>query len=66
MGVGAAGAGLFIATAIKLGRPLAGKPTALVLIAATFLAVAIGRFSLLVVMPAALLVAYLCARRGWL
>jgi chromate transporter len=66
MGVGAAGAGLFIATAIKLGRPLARKPTALVLIAATFLAVAIGRFSLLLVMPAALLVAYFCARRGWL
>jgi chromate transporter len=66
MGVGAAGAGLFIATAIKLGRPLAKKPTALVLIAATFLTVAIGRFSLLYVMPAMLLVAYVCARRGWL
>ena len=65
-GVGAAGAGLFIATAIKLGRPIAKKPAALVLIAATFLAVAVGRFSLLFVMPAALLVAYLVARRGLL
>jgi chromate transporter len=65
-GVGAAGAGLFIATAIKLGRPIAKKPAALVLIAATFLAVAVGRFSLLFVMPVALLVAYLVARRGLL
>jgi chromate transporter len=65
-GVGAAGAGLFIATALKLGRPLAGKPTALALIVVTFLAVAIGRVSLLFVMPLALAVAYLCARRGWL
>ena len=62
-GVGAAGAGLFLGTAIKLGRPLAQKPAALVLIAATFLAVAIGRFSLLFVMPVALLIAYLVARR---
>ena len=38
-GVGAAGAGMFIGTAIKLGRPLARKPAALVLIiAACFLA----------------------------
>ncbi len=65
-GVGAAGAGLFIATAIKLGRPLAKKPAALALMAATFLPVAIGRFSLLFVMPVALLVAYLVARRGLL
>jgi len=65
-GVGAAGAGLFIGTAVKLGRALARKPAALVLIAATFLAIAIGRLSLLFVMPAALLVAYLAARRGLL
>jgi chromate transporter len=65
-GVGAAGAGLFIATAIKMGRPLAKRPAALVLIAATFLPVAIGRWSLLWVMPAMLLVAYVVVRRGWL
>jgi len=41
-GVGAAGAGLFIATAGKLGRPLARRPAALAMIAACFLAVAIG------------------------
>src|SRR6267378_6790915 len=36
-GVGAAGAGLFIATAVKLGRPLARRPAALAMIAACFL-----------------------------
>jgi len=65
-GVGAAGAGLFVATAIKLGRPLAKKPAALVLIVVTFLAVALGRFSLLYVMPVMLLVAYRVARKGLL
>ena len=65
-GVGAAGAGLFIATAIKLARPLAGKPAALVLIACSFLAVGVGRISLLFAMPIALLVAYVIARRGLL
>ena len=66
VGVGATGAGLFIATAVKLGRPLAKKPAAIVLIAGCFLAVAVGRLSLLVVMPVALLIAYAVARRGWL
>lgn len=65
-GVGAAGAGLFIATAIKLARPLAGKPAALALIAGSFLAVGVGRISLLFAMPIALLVAYVVARRGLL
>jgi chromate transporter len=65
-GVGAAGAGLFIATAIKLARPLAGKPAALVLIAGSFLAVGVGRMSLLFTMPMALLAAYAIARRGLL
>src|SRR5262245_3203448 len=53
-GVGAAGAGLFIGTAIKLARPLASKPAALVLIAGSFLAVGVGRISLLFTMPVAL------------
>ena len=61
-GVGAAGAGLFIGTAIKLGRPLAKKPTALALIAACFLFVAVGRFSLLLVLPIGLAVALFAAR----
>ena len=65
-GVGAAGAGLFIGTAVKLGRPLAKKPAALVLIAACFLLVAVGRVSLLVVVPAGLALAMFAAWRKWL
>ena len=63
-GVGAAGAGLFLATAVKLGRPLAGKPAALVLIAATFVAVAIERAPLLIVMPLAVAIGIFLARKG--
>jgi chromate transporter len=61
-GVGAAGAGLFIGTAVKLGRPLARKPAALALIAACFLLVAVGRFSLLLVLPLGLALALVAAR----
>jgi chromate transporter len=61
-GVGAAGAGLFIGTAIKLGRPLARRPVALVLIAACFLCVAVARFSVLLVVPVGLVVALVAAR----
>lgn len=62
IGVGAAGAGLFIGTAVKLGRPLAGKPGAWVVATGCFLAVAAGRVSLLVVIPAAVAVAFLFAK----
>jgi chromate transporter len=65
-GVGAAGAGLFIGTAIKLGRALARKPAALMLIFACFTAAGIGRVSLFIVLPVSLAVALVCARRGWL
>jgi chromate transporter len=65
-GVGAAGAGMFIGTAIKLGRVLARRPAALALIAACFLAAAIGRVSLFLVLPISLGIAVLCARKGWL
>jgi chromate transporter len=61
-GVGAAGAGLFIGTAIKLGRPLVRRPAALVLIAACFFCVAVARFSVLLVVPIGLLVAFIAAR----
>jgi chromate transporter len=64
--VGAAGAGLFIGTAMKLGRPLAKKPVALVLITACFLCVAVARISLLLVIPVGLALALLAARRNWL
>jgi chromate transporter len=65
-GVGAAGAGLFIGTAIKLGRVLVRKPAALALIAACFLAAGIFRVSLFLVLPVSIGIAYLCARKGWL
>jgi chromate transporter len=65
-GVGAAGAGLFVGTAVKLGRALMSKPTALALVGACFLLVAVARFSLLAVLPAALAVALFAARRKWL
>ena len=65
-GVGAAGAGLFIGTAVKLGRVLVRKPVALALVAACFIAVALGRVSLLYVLPVALVLAILASRKAWL
>lgn len=65
-GVGAAGAGLFIGTAVKLGMAVVRKPAALTLIASCFLAVAVGRLSLLAVMPVAVVLGLMAARRGWL
>jgi chromate transporter len=66
IGVGAAGAGLFIGTAIKLGRPLARKPAAWVVMMGCFLAVGVGRVSLLVVIPVAIAVALYLARKNQL
>ena len=65
-GVGAAGAGLFIGTAIKLGKVLARQPAALTLIATCFLCTAVARLSLLYVAPVAFLVALYAARKDWL
>ena len=65
-GVGVAGAGFFIATAVKMGRPIAHKPAALLIIAGCFLAVAIARVSLVVVLPVAAILGLLAARRGLL
>ena len=62
-GVGVAGAGLFIGTAFKLGKPLAGKPLALAIVAGCFLAVGLARISLLYVLPVAVAIALLGARR---
>ena len=64
--VGATGAGLFIGTALKLGRALARSPAALALIAGCFLAVGVGRISMLIVLPIAAVIGVLFARRGWL
>jgi chromate transporter len=62
-GVGAAGAGMFLATAVKLGRVIARKPAALAVIAACFVAAGMGRISLFIVLPTAVLISLLCARR---
>ena len=61
IGIGAAAAGLFISTAIKLGRPLARRPAALLLIAACFVSVALVRVSLFIVLPVAAAAALLLA-----
>ena len=65
-GVAAAGAGLFIGTAIKLGKPIANKPWALVVLMGCFIAVGIGRVSMLIVIPAAAVISYYLAKRGLL
>ena len=65
-GVGAAGAGLFMGTSIKLGRALVRKPAALVLVAGCFISVGVGRMSMLIVMPLAAAIGVFAARRGWL
>ena len=65
-GVGATGAGLFIGTALKLGKALVRKPAALVLVASCFCAVALARWSLLMVMPLAIVLGVWFARRDWL
>jgi len=64
--VGATGAGLFIGTALKLGRAIVRKPAALVLVAGCFLSVGVGRLSMLVVLPVGAALGVLFARRGWL
>ena len=63
-GVGAAGAGLFIGTALRLARALARRPAALALIAGVFIPVALARVSLLIVLPLAAAAALYLARTG--
>ena len=65
-GVGAAGGGLFIGTAVKLGRALVRKPVALALVLGCVLPIAIGRFSMMYVLPVAAFVGVFASRRGWL
>lgn len=62
-GVGTAGAGLFIGTALKLGRPLAGRPLALAIVAGCFAGVGLARISLLAVLPVAVLLGLAAAHR---
>ena len=63
-GVGATGAGFFIATALKLARPLATRPAGIAVLLGCFIAVAIGRVSLLVVLPIAAAAALWLSRAG--
>jgi len=66
IGVGVAGAGFFVATAIKLAKPLARSPAALVVIFGSLLAIAAGRISLFIVLPVALLLSVAFAHRKML
>ncbi|MEK6246403.1 MAG: chromate transporter [Pseudomonadota bacterium] len=65
-GVGIAGGGLFIGTALKLAKPLARKPWGIALAASCFGVIALGRVSLFAVLPVAALLGWLAARRGLL
>ena len=65
-GIGIAGGGLFLGTALKLGMPLVRKPVAVAIIAGCFVAVGLLRVSLLVVLPLAVVLALVAARQRWL
>ena len=65
-GVGAAGGGLFIGTAMKLGTALVRKPVALALVLGCVLPIAIGRLSMMYVLPVAAFIGVFASRRGWL
>ena len=62
-GIGIAGGGLFLGTALKLGTPLARRPAALAIVGGCFVAVGLLRISLLMVLPVAVLLALASARR---
>lgn len=62
-GVGIAGAGLFIGTALTLGKPLMRQPAALIVIAGCFLAVGLARISIFFALPVALVCALVAAQR---
>jgi chromate transporter len=63
-GIGAAGAGLFLSTGVKLARPIARRPAGLAIVAACFVGIAIARVSLFVVLPLAGALALAFAWRG--
>jgi chromate transporter len=50
--------------AVVTGRPIANNPVVLVIITACFLCVAVARISLIIVLPVALGISLLLARRG--
>jgi chromate transporter len=63
-GVGAAGAGLFLSTGVKLARTLARRPAGLAIVVACFVGIAIARVSLFIVLPVAGVTALAFAWRG--
>ena len=63
-GVGIAGGGLFVGTALKLAKPLASKPWGVALAVSCFGVIALGRVSLFAVLPVAALLGWIAARRG--
>ena len=66
VGVAAAGAGLFIGTAIKLAKPIARSPAGLAVAVGCFIAVGIGRVSMLIVIPVAALVSFLFSKNKFI
>jgi chromate transporter len=63
-GVGAAGAGLFLSTGVKLARPLARRPVGLAIVAGCFVGIALARVSLFIVLPLAGALALAFAWKG--
>jgi len=63
-GVGVAGGGLFVGTALKLAKPIARRPWGLAIAAASFGALGIWRVSLFAVLPVAVALGWAAARRG--
>ncbi|HET7198435.1 MAG TPA: chromate transporter [Burkholderiales bacterium] len=63
-GIGAAGAGLFFSTGVKLARPIARRPAALAIVAGCFVGIAIARISLFIVLPLAGALALAFAWKG--
>jgi len=66
VGVAAAGAGLFIGTAIKLAKPIAHKPAALAIVAGCFIAVGLGRVSMLIVIPVAAAASFVLSKNKFI
>jgi len=63
-GIGVAAAGLFLGTGIKLARPVARKPVAILIIAGCFVAAGLLRIPLILVLPVAAAVALVASHKG--
>jgi chromate transporter len=65
-GIGIAGGGLFVGTALKLSKPLFKKPWGVALAVSCFGVIAFGRVSLFLVLPVATLLGAFAAKKGLL